>query len=243
MTSGDGSIRDREFFVGSCGRPHAVGNGRVGFAHQTTICGGGLSPPYEDSRPFMDSSLWAFLLLAIGMALLVAEVFIPSGGVITILAALSLVGALICAGNAWWSSNPGYFWGFVTSMVVLLPLIVAAAFYVWPSTPLGRRAILEAPAPHEVASFVEQEERYGQMVGKVGETLTVLNPAGIVRIDGHRVHCQSEGVILEAGARVRVISAKGNRVIVRRGASDIASASEGTAAPPGTAQPLDFDLT
>src|SRR5262245_25818981 len=143
----------------------------------------------------MDSSTWAFLLLAIGLTLLVAEVFIPSGGVITILAALCLVGALIYAGSAWWSAKPAYVWGCASLMIFLLPVILSVAFYIWPSTPLGKRAILEAPAPHEVASFVEQEERYGQMVGKVGETLTVLNPAGIIRIDGHRVHCQSEGLI------------------------------------------------
>lgn len=190
----------------------------------------------------MDYSTWAFLLLAIGAMLLVAEVFIPSGGVITILATLSLVGAVVCAGNAWWSSNPAYFWGFLTSMALLLPVVIGVAFYIWPSTPLGKRAILEAPQPHEVASFVEQEERYGRMVGQSGETLTMLNPAGIVRIGGHRVHCQSEGSILEAGVRVRVISARGNRVLVRP--IDDESAPSADAAPgDASPEPLDFDLT
>lgn len=190
----------------------------------------------------MDYSTWAFLLLAIGVMLLVAEVFIPSGGVITILAALSLIGAVVCAGNAWWSTSPGYFWGFLTSMALLLPVVIGAGFYIWPSTPLGKRAILEAPAPHEVASFVEQEERYGRMVGRFGETLTMLNPAGIVRIDGHRVHCQSEGVILDSGVRVRVISAKGNRVIVRLAGDETPPPAD--AEPLSDASgPLDFDVT
>lgn len=189
----------------------------------------------------MDYSIWAFLLLAIGVMLLVAEVFIPSGGVITILSALSLLGALVCAGKAWWTSTPGYFWGFVASMMMILPIVIAAAFYIWPSTALGKRAILEAPAPHEVASFVEQQEKYGQMLGKAGETLTMLNPAGIVRIEGHRVHCQSEGVILEPGVRIRVISVKGNRVIVRRVTEDGPTADQ-RPAPQDAPDPLDFDL-
>jgi membrane-bound ClpP family serine protease len=190
----------------------------------------------------MDYSTWAFLLLAIGVMLLVAEVFIPSGGVIMILAALSLIGALVCAGNAWWSSSPGYFWGFATSMALLLPIVIGAAFYVWPRTPLGKRAILEAPAPHEVASFVEQEERYGRMVGQYGQTLTMLNPSGIVRIDGHRVHCRSEGGILDSGVRVRVISAQGNRVIVRMAEGETARSADDEPASEAD-QPLDFDLT
>jgi membrane-bound ClpP family serine protease len=191
----------------------------------------------------MDYSHWAFLLLAVGLLLLAAEVFIPSGGVITILASLSLVGAIVCAVNAWWSSSPGYFWGFIAGMLVLLPVVAVGAFSIWPSTPLGRRAILEAPAPEEVASFVEQEERYAQMTGKLGETVTTLNPAGIVRIDGHRVHCQSEGVILESGTLVRVISVVGNRVIVRRAPDDSPTQAAGDHGAPPEGRPLDFDLT
>jgi len=193
----------------------------------------------------MEYSTWAFLLLAIGIVLLVAEVFIPSGGVISVLSTLSILGSLWFAWRAWWEVSPGSFWGFLTGTAVLLPLIIALALYVWPNTPMGRRAILEAPAPHEVASFVEQEEKYRQMVGKTGETLTMLNPAGIVRIDGHRVHCQSEGVILDTGTLVRVISARANRVVVRRiepGSADASPALPDSKAPADN-EPLDFDLT
>jgi len=193
----------------------------------------------------MDYSTWAFLLLAIGVTLLIAEVFIPSGGIISVLSTLSLVGAIVCAWQAWWGTSQGTFWGFLGGMALLLPIIIAGAFYVWPSTPIGRRAILEAPAPHEVASFVEQEERLRQMVGKLGETVTMLNPAGIARIDGQRVHCQSEGMILESGTRVRVIAARGNSVTVRRvdpNASD-PQADSGAAQSRSSDEPLDFDLS
>lgn len=193
----------------------------------------------------MEYSTWAFLLLAVGIALLAAEVFIPSGGVISILSTLCILGALWFAWRAWWVSSPGSFWGFVTGTAILLPVAIMVALYVWPSTPIGKRAILEAPAPHEVASFVEQEEKYRQMVGKTGETLTMLNPAGIVRIEGHRVHCQSEGVILDAGTQVRVISARGNSVFVRKiepGSADVPSGVPDTKVPRDD-EPLDFDLT
>ena len=193
----------------------------------------------------MDYATWAFLLLAVGVTLLIAEIFIPSGGIISVLSTLSLVGAIVCAWQAWWGTSQGYFWGFLGGMALLLPVIIAGAFYVWPSTPIGKRAILEAPAPHEVASFVEQEGRLRQMVGKLGETVTTLNPAGIVRIDGQRVHCQSEGMILEAGTRVRVIAARGNSVTVRQVDAHAPEAQSDPAADrPGAAdEPLDFDLT
>jgi membrane-bound serine protease (ClpP class) len=193
----------------------------------------------------MEYSTWAFLLLAIGIALLVAEIFIPSGGVISVMSTLSLGGAVACAWLAWWSTNQAAFWGFVSGMALLLPVVAVAAFYVWPNTPIGKRAFLEVPAPHEVASFVEQEERHRQMVGKIGETVTTLNPAGIVRIDGHRVHCQSEGMILDAGTPVRVIAARANSVVVRRiDPSALESEAQTRDAPhPAADDPLDFDLS
>jgi len=193
----------------------------------------------------MDYSTWAFLLLTVGVTLLIAEVFIPSGGIISVLSTLSLIGAIVCAWQAWWGTSQGSFWGFLAGMAVILPLAIATAFYVWPSTPIGKRAILEAPAPHEVASFVEQEEKHRQMIGKTGETVTMLNPSGIVRIDGHRVHCQSEGVILEAGTPVRVISARSNSVTVRRIDPRALDAPVDAAQErrPAADEPLDFDLS
>jgi membrane-bound ClpP family serine protease len=82
------------------------------------------------------------------------------------------------------------------------------------------------------------------MVGRIGETVTTLNPSGIVRIDGHRLHCQSEGGILEAGTPVRVISARSNSVTVRRIDPNAPGAllDKSPAAPPANDEPLDFDL-
>ena len=193
----------------------------------------------------MDYSTWAFLLLAIGVTLLIAEVFIPSGGVISVLATLSFAGAVICAWQAWWGTSQASFWGFLAALAFLLPVVIVGAFLVWPNTPMGKRAILEAPAPHEVASFVEQEEKYRQMVGKTGETVTTLNPSGIVRIDGHRVHCQSEGMILDAGTLVTVISARANRVLVRRVDPNAPERDPdaGQERLPAADEPLDFDLS
>ena len=163
----------------------------------------------------MDSSTWAFLLLAIGVLLFVAEVFIPSGGAIPILALSCLLASVWCAWTAWWNSNPLMFWAFLGVMFVVTPAAVAGAFSVWQHTPLGRRAILQPPTPEDVAAFVEQGQHLTELIGKIGETVSPLNPAGIVKIAGERVQCQSEGRIIEIGCQVRVIAVQGNRVVVR----------------------------
>lgn len=195
----------------------------------------------------MDYSVGAILLLAIGVVLLVAEVFIPSGGIILVLAIGSLLSAVVCAWNAWWPRSPGYFFGFVGSMLVLLPASVMYAFHLWPSTPLGRRAILEAPTPQEVDAFGTRHQEFARMVGKTGETVTLLNPAGMARIDGQRVHCQSEGMMIESGAPIRVVAARMNSIIVRR----IDSGPDSAGSPQRRAEPaappagpnVDFEIT
>ena len=194
----------------------------------------------------MDSSTFAFLLLSVGVALLAAEVFIPSGGMISIAAAISLIAAVICAVNAWWGTQPTYFWSFIAGMAVLLPVVVGVAFYVWPNTPIGKRAILEAPRAEEVASFVELEERYSKLVGKTAQTATTLNPAGIIVIDGQRIHCQSEGIIIEPRTTVRIVAVQGNRVVVRVSSPDATNSEPengNQTAQSAQEQPLDFDLS
>ena len=59
----------------------------------------------------MEYSTWAFLLLAVGVTLLIAEVFIPSGGVISVLATLSFAGAVVCVikdGKVLFAKGYGY---------------------------------------------------------------------------------------------------------------------------------------
>jgi len=46
---------------------------------------------------FIPDIAWAILLLLASCALVVLEVFIPSGGVISILAAVALIGSLVRA--------------------------------------------------------------------------------------------------------------------------------------------------
>jgi hypothetical protein len=92
------------------------------------------------------------------------------------------------------------------------------------------------------------------LVGRIGRTVTVLNPAGMALIDGSRVHCQSEGMIIPEGTPVRVVSARHNHVTVREHepSADPASplrpthpetvAGETAAAEGGGSADLDFPL-
>ena len=175
-------------------------------------------------------SLLAILLLLVGLILLVAEVFIPSGGVILVLALASIAGSLGCGWLAWMPGRPLAFWSLVGALGILAPTTLISAFRYWPETAIGKRALLEGPAPEDVIPFERQASRHESLVGRVGRTVTVLNPAGIALIDGSRVHCQSEGMIIPEGTPIRVVGARPNNVTVR----ESSSADETTPLPSAT---------
>lgn len=192
----------------------------------------------------MDSSAYfALALLALGLGLLIAEIFIPSGGMIFAGAAVCLLASLWCAWDAWWESYRTVWWIYVASVVVLLPTVVAGALYVFPRTPFGRRILLEGPEPEEITPYAEDEAHLSELVGKRGKTITLLTPGGMSVVEGQRMHCESEGMLIEPGEDIQVIGVKGNRLVVRRISDEDETGDEFAGdAEPSDEPPLDFDI-
>jgi membrane-bound ClpP family serine protease len=194
----------------------------------------------------MDYSTLAVLLLVLGLALLVAEFFIPSGGMIFVMATVCLAGSVWAASKAWWTSSPTFFWLHVGAMVLLIPCVVGGAVFALQRTRLGNRILLEAPSSEEVTPYAEEQRRLSQTVGRPGTTLTMLNPGGMVLVEGERFHCESPGLLIEAGSDVDVIAVKGNRLLVRpavRRPPPAETPLEGRLADEaGEEPPLDFDF-
>jgi membrane-bound ClpP family serine protease len=191
----------------------------------------------------MDAGYLAILLLVVGLALIVCEVFIPSAGLIAALATLCIAGSVASAWSAWASSSPTYFALYALALLLLIPSAISGAFYMLPRTAFGRKVLLEAPDLDEVTPYQEEQRQLLRLVGHVGKTLTLLNPGGLMEVDGTRQHCESEGMLLEAGTPVEVVAVKGARIVVRP--------VEHPHEPPGVAEDkrapsagdsLDFDL-
>jgi membrane-bound ClpP family serine protease len=190
----------------------------------------------------MEPSYLAIALLVLGLTLIICEVFIPSAGLIAGFATLCFAGSVVAAYMAWWYDKPTYFAIYLLALVVLIPSAVSGALYVLPQTEFGKQVLLEAPDLEEVTPYQEEQRQLQRLVGHVGKTLTLLNPGGLVLVDGTRQHCESEGNLLEAGVPVEVIAVKGNRVVVRPAERH----ANGSDTPPERRRPddnpLDFDL-
>ncbi|MCS7015946.1 MAG: NfeD family protein [Gemmatales bacterium] len=158
-------------------------------------------------------------LILLGLLLLVAEVFIPSGGVLFVLALVSLIVGITMIFFIPESRGGGVAAGLITVTIVfvMIPIVVGIAFYYWPKTPFGKRIILAAPSAEEdqpPQAFPEHAD-YSQLKGQVGRALSPLRPSGIVLIQGRRIDAETEGVFVEAGQFVRVVDTRPSYVIVR----------------------------
>jgi membrane-bound ClpP family serine protease len=160
----------------------------------------------------MDPLVWAALLLLLGLTLVVAEVFIPSGGILSVLSISSLVAGITMA-FYYRGIEVGFV--FLTITAVLVPGALTLAFRWWPHTPMGRRLLLDVPTSEEVLPDTPQRRTLRQLVGKLGVAKTVMLPSGAIQVDGQLIDALSEGMPIEAGQTVRVIEVRGNRVVVR----------------------------
>jgi len=144
-------------------------------------------------------------LLIAGIALLLAEVFLP-GMVAGVLGVVCLLGVAV-VGFAELGPNAG-------SLILLAELAVGTVLTVlwmryFPQTSLGKKYILDS------SSGSHPSLRPERWLEHEGLALTDLRPAGSARLNGEKVDVLTTGEHLEAGTRVRVIRVDGSSVFVR----------------------------
>jgi membrane-bound ClpP family serine protease len=155
----------------------------------------------------LDPLTWAIVLMLAGCALVVLEVFIPSGGLLSFLSALAIVASIVMAFRR--DSNTGL--GFLLITMVAVPSVIALAFKYWPHTPMGKAFLGELTTAEEM----QPEDTRRELVGRVGIAKSTMLPAGSVQIDGRLLDAVSQGMAIEVGEPVVVIEVKANRVVVR----------------------------
>jgi len=153
---------------------------------------------------------WIALLLAVGVVTAVAEIFIPSGGLLTIVSVLAFLGAVVMAFFV--SSTAGVLT--LLAVILLTPLLVYVLMRIWPHTPIAKRIILSGPASRGTAGDLTRREP-GALVGRTGVAKTLLRPAGKMALDGQTIDCVTEGEYVQPGTRVTVLEERGARVVVR----------------------------
>lgn len=160
----------------------------------------------------MDYLTWALILLAFGLVCLVLEFFIPSSGVLGVLCALSLIGAVVLGFMS--GSNTGA--ALLLGIMIVVPAALFAGVHYWPDTAIGRMILIPRPGhADEVLPETHQYRGLRELVGKRGLAKSLMLPGGIVQIEGKNYDAISEGTVIEAGQRVLVVQISTQRLVVR----------------------------
>ncbi len=152
----------------------------------------------------MSSIVIALVFVGIAALLLALDLLVPSGG---ILLALSLMS---CAGSVLFAFRHSYEAGIwmLISELACVPLFAWLFIKLWPSTPLGRRMIIE---PTQAKPFTWETD---SMVGQTGLTVCDLVPTGHVEVDGREWQATSRSGLIAEGTSVKVIAEEMGQLFV-----------------------------
>lgn len=154
---------------------------------------------------------WAYILLGLGLAVVTLELFLPSAGILGVVAAVLIISAIVL----------GFMEGLASGALILLitvialPVLLAVMVKVWPHTPLGKRILLHDLKPEDVLPNSSHYTRRKDLVGRLGVAKTKMLPSGQVLIDGEKWDAVSDGFAIEAGDAIKVVSVRENRIYVQ----------------------------
>jgi membrane-bound ClpP family serine protease len=187
----------------------------------------------------MSAFVWVLALVLVGLAVMVAEVFIPSGGVLGFLSVVALGAAIV---TAFLEGGASFGLAVVAMAFVAVPVVLALAFHWFPDTPLGRRVLPPPPQPDDVLPDAAFRRGLRDCVGRTGRVTSELMPWGRVEVDGLACDALSESGPIDAGQTVEVTAVQGAGLVVRVVSPRQPTAGEaihgpGTVVPPAAAQP------
>ena len=163
----------------------------------------------------MNLYIWPTLLLIGSLLLIFLEVFLPSAGLIPLMA-IGLSAASIWSAFAV-STMTGLI--FLAIELALLPVVVLMAASVWPHTPMARFFMLKPPGDGDKTEFGEMKSEYQfdlqALVGQVGFAMTDLKPGGTVEVENQRVDALTDEGFIPADTTIKVIGTRQSQLLVR----------------------------
>lgn len=144
----------------------------------------------------------SIVLIVLGLALLCAEIFIPSFGVVGGLGLVAIVSGVILTAS---SVSQG-----IIMLIVILAIGVILMFLLY-------KLFASKRSPFVLKESLKEDqgsEHLKYFIGKKGEALTPLRPSGTADFDGVRLDVLTRGEFVEKGTEIEVLEIQGNRIIV-----------------------------
>ena len=156
------------------------------------------------------SAVPTLICLAVGLVMLVLEMFTPGVGVSGAVGVLALIAVGVMQ-IGWGSPKIG-----LLIVAIVLILILLALFWFIRSFQKGRMSksfLVLGENIDSVSSSAGDRENIA-LVGSTGVSITPLRPSGIGEFAGRRMDVMTAGDFIPAGASIKIVSAAGLQVLV-----------------------------
>ena len=153
-----------------------------------------------------DSLLLPIILQLVGVVVIIAEIILPSGGILSIVA-LAVFGYSLFIVFSEISMTVGF--AFVAADLILIPVLVIVGLKLLARSPVTLRKTLSREE-----GVSSQSPELGSYIDMQGTAVTDLRPAGTAVIDGKRVDVVTRGDYIEKDSAIIVTAVTGNQIIV-----------------------------
>jgi len=146
------------------------------------------------------------ILQLLGILVIIAEIILPSGGLLSIVA----IGVLGYSLYVVFDTLPTMVAvTFLVADLIMIPVLVVVGLKVLANSPLTLRTQLT-----KADGVSSQSNQLSTYLNKTGTALSTLRPAGTAIIDGKRVDVVSRGEFIDKDSPLTVIEVTGNQIIV-----------------------------
>ncbi len=158
----------------------------------------------------MDPFIIAILLYMAALTLAFTDIFVPSGGMLLVLAMAAALGSILFG----FQSSQTMGMSMLTLVAASVPTFAILAINIWPRTPIGKRMILHPPQPPTPTQAAKASALDG-LVGTVVLAESPLLPAGQIKIGHRRINAVAENGMVDVGQKVKVVAVRERNLIVR----------------------------
>lgn len=167
----------------------------------------------------MDPLFWALILMGLALLVVFIELFVPSAGLLGILASGLAIASIVMAFRS--SFETGSI--FLLVVLIAMPAIIYGMLQIWPHTPVGRRILLAEVTPDQVLPPAIYS---ADLVGQIGVARTKMLPSGIIMIDGEKYDAVSDGFPIDENQPIIVTAVRANRIYVQPYSAEVADPRE-----------------
>lgn len=150
----------------------------------------------------------SLIMLVFGVALLIAEFFVP-GGIVGIIGSVLVILSLLLAGA---NVTQMAYSILIALVIALIGMVVIMKFFGKKLHVFNKLVLRDATTTEE--GYVSNENRL-DLIGGVGKTITPMRPAGTIVLEGERIDVVSDGSYIDAYKKVEIIKVEGSRIVVR----------------------------